>query len=82
MQNYVDSFQVFEAKASIKFDKQPKKTKEAKTDLYNVYKGDVLIGVVKWYHRVRSYAFMPAPECTDEIKGFVKLLMDKRKKSD
>jgi len=72
---------IFEAKkevSNLKFTLQPKK-KGAKTDTYNVNKDGQVIGQIKWYSRMRGYAFLPTPDCNDEIKEFIKDLMKKRR---
>jgi hypothetical protein len=72
---------IFEAKkevSNLKFTLQPKK-KGAKTDTYNVSKDGHVIGQIKWYSRMRGYAFLPTPDCNDEIKEFIKDLMKKRR---
>ncbi len=66
------------AKDGIKFEKQPKK-ESAKTDTYNVIKDGSVIGLVKWSSRVRGYAFLPTTDCQDDVKEFIKGLMNKRK---
>ena len=77
---HIDTYQIFEAKSSIKFNLQPKK-KGAKTDTYNVTKSGTTIGTVRWSSRMRGYAFLPTKDCESEIKEFVKDLMKKRRKS-
>lgn len=74
---YLETYKIFESK-SIKFDKQPKK-KGAKTETYNVIKGDFIIGQIKWSSRMRGYSFLPTSDVSDEIKDFIKDLMIKRK---
>ena len=71
---------LFESKSSLKFTKQPSK-KGAKTETYNVIKDGEVIGQIKWSSRMRGYAFLPEKEHDDEIKKFIKDLMNKRKKS-
>ena len=66
---------------SIKFVKQPKK-ENAKTEVYNVLKDDVVIGQIKWYSRLRGYAFLPTPDCNHTIKEFIKDLMKKRREEN
>lgn len=75
---YLKSYKLFESSSNIKFIKQPKK-KGAKTDIYNVNKGGVVIGQVKWFSRMRGYAFLPTTDCNDVVKEFVKDLMKKRR---
>lgn len=75
---YLKSYKLFESKSDLKFVKQPKKA-GAKTDTYNVVKSGNVIGQVKWYSRMRGYAFVPTKECDNEIKEFVKDLMKKRR---
>ena len=77
---YLDCYQIFESKSSIRFVKQPSK-KGAKTDTYNVMKGSKAIGLVKWSSRMRGYAFLPTKDCEDTVKDFVKYLMKKRRES-
>ena len=60
-----------------KFNKQPKK-KGSKTETYNVIKDGNTIGQIKWYSRVRGYAFLPTTDSSNEIKEFIKDLMVKR----
>ena len=64
--------------SKLKFTLQPKK-KGAKTDIYNVSKDGNVIGQIKWYSRLRGYAFLPTTDCNDEIKDFIKDLMKKRR---
>lgn len=72
-------FNLLEGKTTdIKFVKQPKKD-SAKTDVYKVFKGDIEIGLVKWFSRMRGYAFLPTTDCAEEVKEFIKDLMTKRK---
>lgn len=73
--NHILSYSLFE---SINFKKLSQK-KGAKTDTYDVYKNDMIIGQVKWYSRMRGYSFLPTPDCSDEVKSFIKSLMDKRR---
>ena len=75
---YLKSYKIFESNYGLKFIKQPKK-KGAKTDTYNVSKSGNIIGQVKWYSRMRGYAFVPSKDCDLEIKEFVKDLMKKRR---
>ena len=76
---YLKSYKIFESESSsLKFTKQTKK-KGAKTDTYNVSKGGNVIGQIKWYSRMRGYAFLPTNDISDEIKEFVKDLMKKRR---
>jgi hypothetical protein len=75
---YIESYEVFESKSSIKFIKKEKK-KGAKTDTYEVSKSGTVIGQIKWSSRMRGYAFLPTSECDSEVKEFVKDLMRKRR---
>lgn len=75
---YLKSYKIFESKSNLKFTLQPKK-KGAKTETYNVSKEGNLIGQIKWYSRMRGYAFLPTVDSSDEIKDFIKGLMSKRK---
>jgi len=75
---YLNYYKIFESKSNIKFVKQSKK-KGAKTDIYNVVKGNITIGQVKWSSRMRGYSFLPTIDCDSEIKDFVKDLMAKRR---
>jgi len=77
---YLKTYKLFESKSSLKFTKQPSK-KGAKTETYNVVKDSEVIGQIKWSSRMRGYAFLPEKEHDDEIKKFIKDLMNKRKKS-
>ena len=77
---YLKTYKLFESKYSLKFTKQPSK-KGAKTETYNVIKDGEVIGQIKWSSRMRGYAFLPEKEHDDEIKKFIKDLMNKRKKS-
>ena len=77
---YLKTYKLFESKSSLKFTKQPSK-KVAKTETYNVIKDGEVIGQIKWSSRMRGYAFLPEKEHDDEIKKFIKDLMNKRKKS-
>ena len=77
---YLKTYKLFESKSSLKFTKQPSK-KGAKTETYNVIKDDEVIGQIKWSSRMRGYAFLPEKEHDDEIKDFIKGLMNKRKES-
>jgi hypothetical protein len=63
---------------SVKFIKQPKKS-NAKTEIYNVSKDDVIIGQIKWSSRVRGYDFLPTSDCSTDVKDFIKELMKKRR---
>jgi hypothetical protein len=74
---YLKSYVLFESKSNLKFNKQPKK-KGAKTETYNVIKDGNTIGQIKWYSRVRGYAFLPTTDSSNEIKEFIKDLMIKR----
>lgn len=76
---YLKDWLVFESKSSIKFVKQTKKS-GAKTDTYNVIKSGNVIGQIKWYSRMRGYAFLPEKEHDTEIKEFIKGLMSDRRK--
>jgi hypothetical protein len=78
---HLQSYKLFESKkevSKIKFTLQPKK-KGAKTDTYNVTKEGNIIGQIKWYSRLRGYAFLPTNDCNGEIKDFIKDLMKKRR---
>lgn len=75
---YLKTYKLFESKSSLKFVKKQKK-KGAKTDTYDVVKNGNIIGQIKWYSRMRGYAFLPEKEHNDEIKNFIKDLMSKRK---
>jgi hypothetical protein len=77
---YLKTYRLFESKSSLKFTKQTSK-KGAKTETYNVIKDGEVIGQIKWSSRMRGYAFLPEKEHDDEIKKFIKDLMNKRKKS-
>ena len=77
---YLKTYKLFESKSSLKFTKQSSK-KGAKTETYNVIKDGEVIGQIKWSSRMRGYAFLPEKEHDDEIKKFIKDLMNKRKKS-
>ncbi len=77
---YLQTYKLFESKSSLKFTKQTSK-KGAKTETYNVIKDGNVIGQIKWYSRMRGYAFLPEKEHSDEIKDFIKVLMSKRSKS-
>jgi len=77
---YLKTYKLFESKSLLKFTKQPSK-KGAKTETYNVIKDGEVIGQIKWSSRMRGYAFLPEKEHDDEIKKFIKDLMNKRKKS-
>lgn len=76
---YLKTYKLFESKSSLKFTKQTSK-KGAKTETYNVIKDGEVIGQIKWSSRMRGYAFLPEKEHDDEIKKFIKDLMNKRKK--
>ena len=74
-------FNLFESKkesSKVNFTLLPKK-KGAKTDIYNVTKDGNIIGQIKWYSRLRGYAFLPTNDCNDEIKDFIKNIMKKRR---
>ena len=66
----------------------PRKPKR-KTDIYEVVSSDSghLLGSIRWYGPWRQYCFSPQGDtiysggCLDEIKEFIKELMDKRKES-
>jgi hypothetical protein len=75
---HLKSYKIFESDSNLKFTKQTKK-KGAKTDIYNVIKDGSVIGQIKWYSRMRGYAFLPTNDVNDEIKDFVKELMKKRR---
>lgn len=79
---YIKTYKVFESKktesSKLKFKLQPKK-KGSKTDTYNVIKDGTVLGQIKWYSRIRGYGFLPANDCNDEIKEFIKELMKKRR---
>jgi len=77
---YLKSYRIFESKSGLTFTKQPKK-KGAKTETYNVSKSGNVIGQIKWYSRMRGYAFLPTTDSSDEIKEFIKELMRKRRES-
>jgi len=77
---YLKTYKLFESKSSLKFTKQPSK-KGSKTETYNVIKDGEVIGQIKWSSRMRGYAFLPEKEHDDEIKDFIKGLMNKRKES-
>lgn len=77
---YLKTYKLFESKSSLKFTKQPSK-KGAKTETYNVIKDGEVIGQIKWSSRMRGYSFLPEKEHDDEIKDFIKGLMNKRKES-
>ena len=76
--NHLIKYNIFE---SIQFTKVPKKKKSAKTDVFNVKKGDSIIGQIKWSSRMRGYAFLPTSDCEDQIKDYIKDLMKKRRES-
>lgn len=78
---HLKSYKLFESKeevSKLKFTLQTKK-KGAKTDTYNVSKDGNVVGQIKWYSRMRGYAFLPTNDISDEIKDFVKDLMKKRR---
>ena len=75
---YLIRYKLFENKSSLKFVKKSSK-KDAKTEIYDVLKDGNVIGQVKWYSRLRGYAFLPEKEHDTEIKDFIKGLMTKRK---
>lgn len=66
--------------SKLRFKKKPR-NKGAKTDVYDVIKGDTTIGQIKWYSRLRGYGFLPTSDCDSEIKSFIKDLMAERRKS-
>ncbi len=72
----VQDFEMFNE--CVKFIKTPTK-KGAKTDTFNVSKNDVIVGQIKWYSRMRGYAFLPTNDCSDEVKNFINDLMKKRR---
>ena len=86
LKNYVESIYEFDENElsniiifeNLSFTKQPKK-KGAKTDVYNISKGNGVIGQIKWSSRMRGYAFLPTPDCDPKIKEFIKELMRKRR---
>ena len=63
----------------IKFIKQPKKNIDSKTDIFFVYKNEILIGQVKWSSRLRGYGFLPTSDCESTVKDFIKDLMLQRR---
>jgi hypothetical protein len=63
---------------NVSYVKQPKK-KEAKTDIFNVIKDGIVIGLVKWSSRMRGYAFLPTSDIDVDVKDFIKDLMKKRR---
>lgn len=73
-------FEKSEIKSVINFIKKASK-KDAKTETYDVVKSGEVIGQIRWSSRVRGYAFLPEKEHDDEIKSFIKELMNKRKKA-
>jgi hypothetical protein len=75
---YLQTYQIFESKSSIKFVKKSTK-KGAKTDTYDVVKSGEVIGQIRWSSRMRGYAFLPEKDHDDEIKTFIKDLMSKRR---
>ena len=77
---HLKTYNLFESKevSKLKFTLQPKK-KGAKTDTYNVSKEGKVIGQIKWYSRMRGYAFLPTNDISSEIKDFIKDLMKKRR---
>jgi len=75
---YLIRYKLFENKSSLKFVKKSSK-KDAKTEIYDVLKDGNVIGQVKWYSRLRGYAFLPEKEHDTEIKDFIKGLMTKRR---
>ena len=80
---HLKTFQLFEKseiESVIKFIKKPSK-KEAKTETYDVVKSGEVIGQIRWSSRMRGYAFLPEKDHDDEIKAFIKDLMNKRKKT-
>lgn len=77
---YIDSFDVFESKSNIRFNKKLRKAK-AKTDIYDVIKDNKIIGQIKWSSRIRGYSFLPSEDCSVPIKAFIKKLMTDRNKS-
>jgi hypothetical protein len=78
---YLQTYQIFESKSSIKFVKKATK-KSAKTETYDVVKSGEVIGQIRWSSRMRGYAFLPEKDHDDEIKTFIKELMSKRAKKD
>jgi hypothetical protein len=75
---YLQTYQIFESKSSIKFVKKESK-KDAKTETYDVVKSGEVIGQIRWSSRMRGYAFLPEKDHDDEIKTFIKDLMSKRR---
>jgi hypothetical protein len=75
---YLIRYKLFENKSRLKFVKKDAK-KDAKTEIYDVLKDGNVIGQVKWYSRLRGYAFLPEKEHDTEIKDFIKGLMTKRR---
>lgn len=61
--------------------------KKLKTNVYNVLSisGDYVLGIIRWHSPWRQYWFEPADDtgwsggCLDEVRGFIKNLMDERK---
>lgn len=51
-----------------------------KTDVYDVIENGIIIGQIKWYSRMRGYAFLPNKEIEPVIKDFINDLMTKRRK--
>lgn len=76
--NYLKSYKIFESTNGLRFVKTPRK-KGAKTDVYNVYKYNNIIGQIKWSSRLRGYGFLPSPDCDSDIKSFIKNLTDIRR---
>lgn len=73
-------FNLFENQTKgLSFIKQSRK-ESAKTDTYKVFQGKIEIGLIKWSSRVRGYAFLPTTDCQEEVKIFIKNLMDKRRR--
>lgn len=75
---YLKTYKLFENKSNLKFKKQTSK-KDTKTEIYDVLKDSNVIGQIKWYSRLRGYAFLPEKEHDTEIKDFIKDLMRKRR---
>jgi len=74
----IKSYKIFESNSDLRFVKKPTK-KGAKTEIYDVIKSGNIIGQVKWYSRMRGYAFLPTNDSDLQIKNFVKDLMVKRR---
>ena len=55
---------------NVKFIKQEKK-KDNKTNKWLVSHNDVIIGTIKWNHRVRGYSFQPTEEVSAEVIEFI-----------